>query len=386
MKERSDATEWHKIDPGDLEPGHITTVIVGNRALAVARTEDGWGALDNHCPHQGGPLGDGEIERGWLICPWHGYEYDPLSGAPPEDYGDVATCFRVEEREDGLYVELPIMEDRVSLMDQMVDVMTGWGVDTVFGMVGHSNLGLAEALQHAEEDGRLRYFGIRHEGAAAFAASGYAKLTHRPAACFSIAGPGATNLLTGLWDAKVDRVPILALTGQVDTQVLGPGAFQEIPTAAAFEAVAEWSQTVLVPDNASELMALALKHPIVKRDVAHLIFPDDTQNLPGLADPPPRPIAGRISTTEIMPPAQQLDDAVALLESAERPVIIVGNGARPFRNEIMALSEQIDAPILSTFKAKGVIPDDCALGTGVLGRSGTPISAAVMGRADVLLR
>jgi thiamine pyrophosphate-dependent acetolactate synthase large subunit-like protein/nitrite reductase/ring-hydroxylating ferredoxin subunit len=385
LKERSDATEWHKIDPGDLEPGHITTVIVGNRALAVARTEDGWGALDNHCPHQGGPLGDGEIERGWLICPWHGYEYDPLSGAPPEGYGDVATCFRVEEREDGLYVELPIMEDRVSLMDQMVDVMTGWGVDTVFGMVGHSNLGLAEALQHAEEDGRLRYFGIRHEGAAAFAASGYAKLTHRPAACFSIAGPGATNLLTGLWDAKVDRVPILALTGQVDTQVLGPGAFQEIPTAAAFEAVAEWSQTVLVPDNASELMALALKHALVKRDVAHLIFPDDTQNLPGLADPPPRPIAGRISTTEIMPPAQQLDDAVALLESAERPVIIVGNGARPFRNEIMALSEQIDAPILSTFKAKGVIPDDCALGTGVLGRSGTPISAAVMGRADVLL-
>ncbi len=194
MKERSDATAWHKIEPGDLEPGHITTVIVGNRALAVARTEDGWGALDNHCPHQGGPLGDGEIERGWLICPWHGYEYDPLSGAPPEGDGDVATCFRVEEREDGLYVELPIMEDRVSLMDQMVDVMTGWGVDTVFGMVGHSNLGLAEALQHAEEDGRLRYFGIRHEGAAAFAASGYAKLTHRPAACFSIAGPGATNL------------------------------------------------------------------------------------------------------------------------------------------------------------------------------------------------
>ena len=87
--------------------------------------------------------------------------------------------------------------------------------------------GPADAFYNAAKAGRLRYFGIRHEGAAAFAASGYAKLTGRPAACFSIAGPGATNLLTGLWDAQVDRVPILALTGQVNTQVLGPGAFQD---------------------------------------------------------------------------------------------------------------------------------------------------------------
>ena len=111
-------------------------------------------------------------------------------------------------------------------------------------------------------------------------------MTGHPAGCFSIAGPGATNLLTGLWDAKVDRAPILALTGQVQTQVLGPGAFQEIPLSEAFAAVAEWSQTVLVPKNASELMALALKHAIVNREVAHLIFPDEIQNLPGLAEPP----------------------------------------------------------------------------------------------------
>ncbi len=386
MHKESAATEWHKIEPGDLGVGIITTVVAGGRALAISRTADGWGALDNHCPHQGGPLGDGEIDdRGWVICPWHGYEYDPASGAPPSGYGDNATCFKIEERADGLYVELPVMEEKPSIMDQMVDVMTDWGVDTVFGMVGHSNLGLAEALQHAEEDGRLRYFGIRHEGAAAFAASGYAKLTGKPAACFAIAGPGATNLLTGLWDAKVDRVPILALTGQVNTQVLGPGAFQEIPTAAAFEAVAEWSQTVLVPENASELMALALKHAIINRDVAHLIFPDDTQNLPGLADPPARPIQGRISTVTITPPQAELDRAVAMLEAAERPVIIVGNGARPFRDEIIALAEKIDAPVLSTFKAKGVIPDDHPLGTGPLGRSGTPISAGIMGLADVLL-
>ena len=87
-------------------------------------------------------------------------------------------------------------------------------------MVGHSNLGLADALRLEEKKGRLNYYGIRHEGAAAFACSGYAKLTGKAAACLTIAGPGATNLMTGLWDAKVDRAPVLALTGQVDAQVL----------------------------------------------------------------------------------------------------------------------------------------------------------------------
>ena len=113
----------------------------------------------------------------------------------------------------------------------MAETMVNWGVEHVFGMVGHSNLGLADALRRQEEAGKLTYIGIRHEGAAAFAASAYGKLTGRPAACLTIAGPGATNLLTGLWDAKVDRAPVLALTGQVDTQVLGPGAFQEVDLA-----------------------------------------------------------------------------------------------------------------------------------------------------------
>ena len=103
-----------------------------------------------------------------------------------------------------------------------------WGVKWCFGIVGHSNLGLADALRREEAAGRLRFIGTRHEGAASFACSAYGKLTGRPASCLAIAGPGATNLLTGLWDANVDRSPVLALTGQVDTQVLGPGAFQEV--------------------------------------------------------------------------------------------------------------------------------------------------------------
>jgi pyruvate oxidase len=312
-------TAWYRVDPGDLEVGRLTTVVAAGRALCITRTADGYGALDNRCPHQGGPLGDGQIENGYVICPWHGYEYNPCSGKPPEGFSDAATGYAVDLREDGLYVELPVPEERVTLMDQVVDVLTGWGVDTVFGMVGHSNLGLAEALRKAEDDGRLRYIGIRHEGAAAFAASGYAKLTGRPAACFSIAGPGATNLLTGLWDAKVDRAPIVALTGQVQTQVLGPGAFQEVPLAAAFDAVSEWSQTVLSRANATELAALAVKHAVVNRDVAHLIFPDEVQEVDGLDDPPPRPREGRVADARVAPPDDELARAVEMLNGAKRP-------------------------------------------------------------------
>lgn len=111
-------------------------------------------------------------------------------------------------------------------------------------MVGHSNLGLADALRRQEEKGNLKFIGIRHEGAASFAASAYGKLTGKPAACFAIAGPGSTNMYTGLWDAKVDRAPILALTGQVATQVVGTGNFQEVDLVQAFQTVAEFNHRV----------------------------------------------------------------------------------------------------------------------------------------------
>ncbi len=378
---------WFRVGDADLlENGRVTTVQAGHSVVCLSRTEQGYGAISNRCPHQGGPLGDGFLQNGYVVCPWHAYEYDPQTGASPPEYDDEpAKPFEVEIREDGLYVGVVEPEHEPTLMDQMVETMVDWGVDTVFGMVGHSNLGLGDAFYNAAKNGRLRYFGIRHEGAAGFAASGYAKLTGRPAACFSIAGPGATNLLTGLWDAKVDRVPILALTGQVNTQVLGPGAFQEVPLAEAFQAVATWSQTVLRPENASELMALALKHAIIQRDVGHLIFPDEVQKLPAHEEAAPRQMDGRVANPRIIPPTEDLDKAVEMLKNAKRPGIIVGNGGRAFADEIIALAEKIDAPIITTFKAKGTIPDDHPLACGVLGRSGTPVASATMTRSDVLL-
>ena len=272
---------WYKVaEPDELPENRVITVAAANKSFALSRFEGKYCALENKCPHQGGPLGEGSIEEGWLRCPWHGYEYHPCTGRPPEGLEDAVQTFPVEVRTGGIYIGIEdVKPHKKTVSDVMIQTMVNWGVDTVFGMVGHSNLGLADAIRRQTKTGKLKYIGIRHEGAAAFAASGYAKLTGKPAACFAIAGPGSTNLLTGLWDAKVDRVPILALSGQVDAQVLGPGAFQEVNLAAACNSVAEWSQTVMLSSKHAELMTLALKNAILKRDVAHLIFPNEVQEI-----------------------------------------------------------------------------------------------------------
>src|SRR5689334_3298409 len=255
---------WHRVDPVDVpDDGRVRSVVVDGRTVALARCGPRLGALDNRCPHQGGPLGEGSIENGWLRCPWHGYDYDPITGTPPAGFSDGVTAYPVQERDDGVYVQLPQPPARVrTAADVLVETLVAWGVTHVFGMVGHSNLGFADAMRRAEARGELTFVGVRHEGAAAFAASAYGKLTGRPAACFAIAGPGSTNLLTGLYDAKVDRAPVLAISGQVPSKVMGRGAFQDLDLTAAFSDVAGFTRTVQAGSDHTELMALALKHAV----------------------------------------------------------------------------------------------------------------------------
>ncbi len=378
--------QWHKVaDKDPLQDNSVMNAVAGVQAICLTKFEGKYYALDNHCPHQGGPLGEGLIENGFVRCPWHGYEYAPQDGAPPGGYDDRVDTYPVEEREDGIYVAVPEEEPTDTIAKQMMEVATDWGIDACFGMVGHSNLAVADAIRTEEIKGKLKFIGVRHEGAASFAASGYAKLTGKPAMCLGIAGPGSTNLLTGLWDAKVDRAPIIALSGQVQTQVLGPGAFQEIDLSAAFNSVAEWSQTVLNNKNASDLMALAVKHAQVNRDVAHLIFPDEIAFAEGADPRPETPKLGRVSTTEIAPPKAELNQAIEMIKEAKLVTIIMGRGANEFKDEIIQLAEKIEAPVITTFKAKGQILDDHPLACGVLGRSGTIVGSTMMGRADVLL-
>ncbi|MCU7813280.1 MAG: Rieske 2Fe-2S domain-containing protein, partial [Candidatus Thiodiazotropha sp. (ex Notomyrtea botanica)] len=386
MNENNKTLVWHKVlSKDELPEGRVTSVTCKKQTLCMSHHEGEYGALDNKCPHQGGPLGEGSIENGLLRCPWHGWDYDPITGKAP-GFDDGVQTFPVEIRDDGIYVGLTAEQSHTTTVgDVMMETLTNWGVKQVFGMVGHSNLGVADALRIQEQAGRLTYYGIRHEGAAAFACSAYGKLTGRPAACLAIAGPGATNLLTGLWDANVDRAPVIALTGQVDTQVLGPGAFQEIDQVGAFGKVAQWSQTVMHDSRHTELMNLACKSAILTRSVSHLIFPDEVPKRE-LNDPPPAGTPeGRLPSRNIAPANEALQAAIDLLRAKKRPVIVVGHGARFQMEAVIALAEHLNAPVITTFKAKGQIADSHPLAGGVLGRSGTPIASWLMNESDCLL-
>jgi pyruvate oxidase len=379
------AGSWHPVSEVDVPTeGRVRSVTVDGRSIALTRCGNTLGALENRCPHQGGPLGEGSIEKGLLRCPWHGYDYDPITGESPGTFGDAVEVYEVEERDDGVYVRLPEpVEVGRTVADVLVETLVAHGVTHVFGMVGHSNLGFADALRRAEERGELTYIGIRHEGAAAFAASAYGKLTGRPAACFAIAGPGSTNLLTGLYDAKLDQSPVIAVSGQVPSKVLGRGAFQDLDLSAVFKDVAISSTTVQQGSDHAELAALAVKHARDGRGVAHLVLPDEVQALPSEA--PAAAPAGRYSDRLVRPDEEALARAAKLVLDARRPVLVVGHGARGAETEVVRLAEHLGAPVLTTFKAKGLVPDTHPLGAGVLGRSGTPVASWLMNESDLLV-
>ncbi|MEL6360876.1 MAG: thiamine pyrophosphate-dependent enzyme [Pseudomonadota bacterium] len=384
--------EWHKVArKKDLADGRVMTVTAGIKTLALVHFDGKYAAMDNRCPHQGGPLGEGSIEKGvdgacWLRCPWHGWDFDPLTGKPPGGHEDTGQeMFPVEVRGDDIYVGVPPEPAHVqTATDVIAETFVNWGVKRIFGMVGHSNLGLADAFRRQAERGEMHYVGIRHEGAASFAASGYAKLTGSPAICMAIAGPGATNMITGLFDAKVDRAPVIACPGQVQTQVFSPFAFQDIDLLGAFAPVAEFNQLVLHDSNFAEIANLAAKTAIIERDVSVLIFPDDVQTLP-VPDKKAGGPQGRVSDYRMRPTPDVVETAAKRIHGARRPIIIVGYGARDAMDSVIGLADQLNCPVMTTFKGKGQIPDTHPLAAGVLGRSGTPIASWFMNECDLII-
>jgi len=379
---------WHKVlnNKNELPEGRVMTVTAGHKGVCLTHFEGKYSALDNRCPHQGGPLGEGSIENGMLRCPWHGWDYHPCTGNSPGGFDDGVDTYKLKEEGDAIFVGLEVESEHVpTISDVMAETMVNWGVNRVFGMVGHSNLGFADAMRRLEEKGKLKYFGIRHEGAASFAASAYGKLTGKPAACFAIAGPGSTNMYTGLWDAKVDRAPLLALTGQVATQVVGTGNFQELDLVQAFNSVAEFNHRVQKDSKHAELMSLAIKNAILKRDVSHITFPDEVQETPAPENAKALSSEDRITPMTISPPKESLEKAMDMMNNAKRPVIIVGHGARFHMDQITQFAEKLSCPVMTTFKGKGQISDSHRLGCGVLGRSGTPIASWFMNESDLLL-
>ena len=143
------AIHWHKaLDPDDLPKGRVTQATCDGTTVAITHYECEYHAMANECPHQGGPLGEGSIEDGLLRCPWHGWDFYPDSGETPGAFDDCVETFQTEVRDDGIYVGFPAEEPRDrTVSDVITETLVNWGVRQVWGIVGHSNLGLAEALR-----------------------------------------------------------------------------------------------------------------------------------------------------------------------------------------------------------------------------------------------
>ena len=267
-----------------------------------------------------------------------------------------------------------------TVSDVIVAALEAWGVRLVFGIPGTSSLGLVDAVRKRPG---MQYIVVRHEENAAMAASAYHKLTGGIAACLTIAGPGATNLATGLYDAKEDSASVISLNGQVEMQYSGPGGFQEIDQDAFFRPITVFNNTIADPSMTVPLVTKALRHAVLLRGVAQVSVPNDIQKMPHAAAVCRREAC--IPNDSILPPEEEMARAAALIDGGKSPVILAGWGAYAFPSHVAALAEKLSAPILTTFRAKGILPEDHPAVVSVLGTVGSPEARTLVSEADPLI-
>ncbi|MDV2480507.1 thiamine pyrophosphate-binding protein [Methanoculleus sp. Wushi-C6] len=267
-----------------------------------------------------------------------------------------------------------------TVADVLVAELAAWGIDLYFGIPGASSLPLVEAVRKNEN---ARYIVVRHEQTAALAASAYNKFTGRIAVCLTIAGPGATNLATGLYDAKEDHASVLSLNGQVKTQYAGPGGIQEIDQDAFFRPIAVFNNTVADRTTAVKLLTRALRYAVIGRGVAQLSLPNDVQREP--LDPDYCARETCLAEVRVAPTEEAVRAAVEAIDAAARPVILAGFGAMHAAGAVADLAEAVRAPIVTTFRAKGILPDDHAWVAGVHGPLGTPHARSLVAASDLVI-
>jgi len=277
---------------------------------------------------------------------------------------------------------VPVREgaDGRNVADALVENLTAIGVSRVYGIPGDSNLPLVEALRKNPD---IDMIAVRHEQVAAFMASAHAKLTGELGVCLSIAGPGATNLMTGLMDASTDRAPVLALVGQVAGIFVGSEAFQEIDQIEMFRSFAVFTETLSQPSQLPRLFGLAVKSAYGHNGVSVLSLPTDA-----LGESPVDESwdeEERLFRPRITPRESDLDAAAERINEARRPAIFAGWGARRAESALRGLVDRLGAPIATTSRAKGVIAEDHPMALGVLGSIGNRHAPTVLSGADLLI-
>jgi pyruvate oxidase len=292
----------------------------------------------------------------------------PVCGAPKS-----AFVLLQEKGKEGEKAEKTVSE-------VLVDQISEWGVKYVFGVPGTSTLGVVDAVRKSN---KVRYIQVRHEEVAAFMASAYGKLTGHVAACLSVSGPGTTNLTTGLYDASLDNSPVVVLSGMVARQYIGPGSLQEIDQHSFFEPICVFNKILMAEDQTTMLGTLAVKTALLDRGVSNIGIPNDVQKFPCKDEI--EPFEGRIPSLAFSIEDSIIEKAARIIDSAKRPVIIAGFGCRGQGTKVVELADKISAPIVTTFRAKGLIDESHPLCTGCHGGVGSTASAELVSKSDLLI-
>jgi pyruvate dehydrogenase (quinone)/pyruvate oxidase len=273
--------------------------------------------------------------------------------------------------------------------DVLVDVLEEWGVDVIFGLPGDGINGIIESLRQAQK--RIRFIQVRHEEAAAFMACAYAKYTGRVGVCLATSGPGGIHLLNGLYDAKLDGAPVLAITGHHFHDLIDTHAQQDVDLDRLYMDVAVYNARVMGPEHVENVTNLACRCALSRRGVAHINFPVDFQSMPVKSGHrSERNIKGYADTQAFghaagLPSPDELQRAADLLNQGEKIVILAGQGALRAGEELEMLAEKLGAPIVKALLGKACVPDDSPYTTGGIGLLGTEPSQDAMEACDTLL-
>jgi pyruvate dehydrogenase (quinone) len=279
-------------------------------------------------------------------------------------------------------------KDNLRCADIVAEALIDWKVDTIFGLPGDGINGFMEALRTRKD--KIKFVLVRHEESAAFMASAYAKYTGRLGVCLATSGPGAIHLLNGLYDAKLDSAPVVAITGRTYSDLMGSGYQQDVNQLQLFSDVSLYNNMINKPEQAEMVVDMACRTALSQRGVSHFTIPIDVQETKLEGKYSKHKVPGHTSDKlvnfEIMPSDQKtLQDAADILNTGKRIVIFVGQGAINARKEILTIAEKLNAPIVKSLLGKAVIEDDNPYNLGILGILGTEPASDAMNEADTLL-
>ncbi|HWD19637.1 MAG TPA: thiamine pyrophosphate-dependent enzyme [Verrucomicrobiae bacterium] len=271
--------------------------------------------------------------------------------------------------------------------DVLVEVLQQWGVECVFGLPGDGINGIMEALRQRRE--KIRFIQVRHEESAAFMACAYAKYTGKLGVCLATSGPGGIHLLNGLYDAKMDGQPVLAITGHHFHDLIDTHAQQDLDLDRVFMDVAVYNTRVMGPEHVENVAHLACRTALSRRGVAHINFPTDTQSVPvkkglrserNIAEHNTAVFARRAG----LPADEDLRKAAEILNAGKKVAILAGRGALGASAELVDVAEKLGAPIIKALLGKACVPDDSPYTTGGIGLLGTEPSHEAIADCDTL--